>query len=76
MHTWQALPGETRVLKGPASPISLNEKLSPPVSGALGVIGISGRVCYEETNQALPLKNIKYDNPLMSKIQSERRRCL
>ena len=37
----QALPGETRVL-GSLSPNSLNIFSSPPVSGALGVIGLSG----------------------------------
>jgi len=51
--TWQALPGETRVQCLPDDN-GLIIFFSPPVSGALGVIGISGRVCYKETNQALP----------------------
>jgi len=49
----QALPGETRVQCLPDDN-GLIIFFSPPVSGALGVIGISGRVCYKETNQALP----------------------
>ena len=39
-----ALPGETRVLGVPFLPTSLIIISSPPVTGALGVIGLSGRV--------------------------------
>jgi hypothetical protein len=41
----QALPGETRVLRIGSLRLDLNINHTPPVTGALGVIGLSGRAC-------------------------------
>ena len=42
-----ALPGEARVLRVYRRLVSLNNSLPPPVTGALGVIGYSGRASYD-----------------------------
>jgi len=54
------LPGETRVLGVFFSdPAGLNISTSPPVSGALGVIGLSGRASRRSEKVTIPQRRGK-----------------